>query len=131
MGLHHPTHPADRPKANPPSPLFQGLFRGTLPWFLMRLLREGPHYGSDMIRSISEHTGSAWKPSPGSVYPVLRSLEADGLIKGDWHRSKGAPQRIYRLTAKGKRALPKMQRQVVEHLVAMRRLIDEHLAMLT
>jgi DNA-binding PadR family transcriptional regulator len=94
--------------------MLQGMFRGSLPWFLMRLLQSGPKYGLDMIRIIAEHTEGTWKPSAGSVYPVLRNLEEQGLIDGDWSRTKAAPRRIYRLTAKGKREIPKMRQQMID-----------------
>jgi PadR family transcriptional regulator PadR len=53
---------------------------------------------------LSEETGL---PS-GTVYPILRRLEADGLIEGRWTTIQTAHQarrrRYYRLTGAGKRA---------------------------
>ena len=109
------------------SPVFHGLVRGMLPMYLLMLLREGPLHGTDMIRSISEKSGHAWKPSPGSVYPILRRQEEQGLIKGKWLRTGSAPRRVYRLTAKGRSALPKMQSQLVADLVGARNIIDMHI----
>ena len=106
--------------------ILQGMFRGSLPWFLMQLLQSGPKYGLDMIRIIAEHTEGIWKPSAGSVYPVLKSLEEQGLIDGDWSRTKAAPRRIYRLTAKGKREIPKMRLQMIDQCTVALEMLATH-----
>jgi DNA-binding PadR family transcriptional regulator len=110
--------------------ILQGMFRGSLPWFLMQLLQDGPKYGLDMIRIIAEHTEGIWKPSAGSVYPVLRSLEEQGLIEGDWSRTKAAPRRIYRLTAKGKMEIPKMRQQMIDQCTVALELMAAHVEVL-
>jgi DNA-binding PadR family transcriptional regulator len=38
--------------------------------------------GYQLIQQISERTGGAWKPSPGSVYPTIQQLEDEGLVEG-------------------------------------------------
>ena len=106
--------------------IVQGMFRGSLPWFLMQLLQSGPKYGLDMIRIIAEHTEGAWKPSAGSVYPVLRNLENQGLIDGDWSRTKAAPRRIYSLTAEGKREIPKMRQQMIDQCTVALEMMAAH-----
>lgn len=40
-----------------------------------------------------------YRPSPGSVYPALSALRAEGLIKPDEHRGRGS----MRITAAGRR----------------------------
>mgnify|MGYP000635717144 CR=1 FL=1 len=74
---------------------------------------KGPLHGIQMIRAMEEMSGGTWKPSPGSVYPVLKRLEENELIAGKLERSRAAPRRVYRLTAKGRSALPKMQGQLL------------------
>jgi DNA-binding PadR family transcriptional regulator len=67
-----------------------------------------------------------WKPSPGSVYPVLRNLERQGLVSGRWKRGQAAPQRVYRLTEEGRRLLPELRARLVKQLEQARELIDSH-----
>ena len=123
-----------KPPANHPasqldtkSPLFHGLVHGALPWYLLSLLREGPLHGIQMIHAMEEMSGGTWKPSPGSVYPVLKRLDKDGLITGKLERTRAAPKRVYRLTAKGRSALPKMQERLLCELRAAREMIDLHI----
>jgi DNA-binding PadR family transcriptional regulator len=117
---------ADPAKLDARVPLFQGLIRGMLPLYLLILLQGRPLHGTEIIRSFREMSNDRWKPSPGSVYPVLRQLEQQRLVSGRWRRSQAAPQRVYRLTAEGRRVLPEMRARLVEQLQAARALIDSH-----
>lgn len=37
--------------------------------------------GYQVIQAISERSGGAWRPSPGSVYPTIAQLEDEGLVE--------------------------------------------------
>ena len=37
--------------------------------------------GSELIVEIHEHTGGNWKPSPGSIYPLLAWLQDNTYVK--------------------------------------------------
>jgi DNA-binding PadR family transcriptional regulator len=54
--------------------------------------------GYQLIQQISERTGGAWKPSPGSVYPTVQQLEDEGLVEG--REVEG--RRLLRLTDAGR-----------------------------
>lgn len=116
-----------RSTLDPSTPIFKGFIRGMLPLYLLITLRERPLHGTELIKSLSEMSGHNWKPSPGSVYPVLRRLEKEGLLAGRWRRSQGAPQRVYKLTEEGKRSLPRLREELVKQLKLARDLIDSHI----
>jgi DNA-binding PadR family transcriptional regulator len=40
---------------------------------------DGPMSGSEIVDKIEECTG--WRPSPGSIYPLLSHMQENGLIK--------------------------------------------------
>ena len=101
-----------------------------LPWMLLNLLKDAPHHGSEMIAFLGEMTDGAWKPSPGSVYPILRRFEREGLFRGSWQRGRAAPRRVYRLTDEGRAKLPGLRRDLVAELEAAREIIDQHLQFL-
>jgi DNA-binding PadR family transcriptional regulator len=44
----------------------------------LSLLKQGPMSGSELTEQINEYTD--WRPSPGSMYPLLASLQEEGLI---------------------------------------------------
>ncbi len=55
--------------------------RGDVRAAALALLQEGPRNGYQIIADITERSHELWKPSPGSVYPALSSLEDEGLIE--------------------------------------------------
>jgi PadR family transcriptional regulator PadR len=49
--------------------------------------------------------------SPGTVYPLLARLKADGLLESEWvEADAGHPRKYYRLTAVGRRRAVEMAR---------------------
>lgn len=70
---------------------------------ILQTIHSGYVYGFDIM----EATGL---PS-GTIYPALRRLENDSLVRGDWEDKKAAvrqdrpPRRYYKLTRHGKEAL--------------------------
>ncbi|GAB3679386.1 hypothetical protein GCM10027589_49680 [Actinocorallia lasiicapitis] len=57
--------------------------RGDVRTAILFLLAEGPHNGYQIIQTVEERSGGAWRPSPGAVYPALQQLTDEGLIIGD------------------------------------------------
>jgi DNA-binding PadR family transcriptional regulator len=55
--------------------------RGWLRPAILRLLEEKPMNGMEMINKFYDASHGWWKPSPGSVYPLLETLEAEGAVK--------------------------------------------------
>jgi DNA-binding PadR family transcriptional regulator len=62
--------------------------RGDVRAAILAVLEDDPLNGYQIISAISERTGGAWKPSPGSVYPTISQLEDEGLIEGDDERGR-------------------------------------------
>ena len=74
---------------------------GFLRFFVLKLLREKPMSGSEIMTAIEKETDRRWKPSPGSVYPLLAWLQDNGYTKGLPKEEDGMKR--YRLTEKGER----------------------------
>src|SRR6478735_7939287 len=73
--------------------------RGDVRSAVIALLAEQPMHGYQIIQEISQRSGGAWKPSPGSVYPTLQQLEDEGLVRAQEQDGR----RVYRLTDEGQR----------------------------
>jgi len=75
---------------------------------LLQALIQGEGFGLDLIDRVKTRTGGKVVLGPGSVYPALREMERDGLLKsreGDPLPERGGRPRIYyKLTAAGARA---------------------------
>jgi len=54
-------------------------FRGLRP-IVLDLINDSPRKGSEIMAAMEKTTEGRWKPSPGSIYPMLASMEEQGLI---------------------------------------------------
>lgn len=59
-------------------------------------------YGAWMIEELEEH---GYKISPGSLYPMLKSMESKGLIKSRQEQDGKVMRKFYRITPTGKKEL--------------------------
>ena len=53
--------------------------RGLRVW-VVNLLARGPKNGAEITNAIEEMSQGWWRPSPGSIYPLLESLVQEGFI---------------------------------------------------
>ncbi len=54
---------------------------GGMKFYVLWLLSRKPMKGSEIISEAQEQTMGWWRPSPGTVYPLLSSMEKAGLIR--------------------------------------------------
>jgi DNA-binding PadR family transcriptional regulator len=57
-----------------------GVPRGLLKFLVLKMINEKPMSGVEIVEEIEKQTGS-WKPSSGSIYPLLAQLHEKGLTK--------------------------------------------------
>lgn len=79
----------------------------------MKLLEEKPMSGADIIRAIEEKTSNRWRPSPGSVYPLLSWLLESGYTRELPEDEPGV--RRYELTDAGKKLLEEHEQQMEQN----------------
>ncbi len=48
---------------------------------IVTMLASSPKNGAELIDEIEKMTQGWWRPSPGSVYPVLEQLAKDGMVR--------------------------------------------------
>jgi DNA-binding PadR family transcriptional regulator len=91
-------------------------YNGTL---VLQALAKGHKYGFEIMRVTALKSGT--------VYPLLRRLEAGGLVQSNWEKTdqafdEGRPaRRYYEPTPAGERALS----EALQRLAAQRHLLDE------
>ncbi|MGL4109594.1 PadR family transcriptional regulator [Clostridium sp. LP20] len=76
--------------------------KGLLPIYVLHLLSLSPSNGNDLSNKIGERTGGLWIPSTGGIYPLLKKLEKQEFITGEWDDPKKKFKKIYKLTEKGR-----------------------------
>ncbi|HEY9490922.1 MAG TPA: PadR family transcriptional regulator [Nitrososphaeraceae archaeon] len=73
--------------------------RGMLGFLILFLLSKKPMHGQELAEDIAQRKGD--KPSPGTIYPALKSLREAGFISEE----KEGKIIVYTLTERGKQAL--------------------------
>jgi DNA-binding PadR family transcriptional regulator len=99
--------------------------REVLPLLVMHLMAKGPSYGNQLMERISELTEGVLTVNPNTMYPLLRQLEARGLIEGRWEHPERRSRRYYSLTAEGKREYRRLRTEVRPFLDSVARSIGE------
>jgi len=74
--------------------------KGFLRYYVLRLLNEKPMSGSEIMNEIAKRTDGHWKPSPGSIYPLIAWLQDKGYAKEVPEQEAGIKR--YTLTDQGK-----------------------------
>lgn len=82
--------------------------KGFLRYQVLELLNEKPMSGSEIMNEIERRTNGCWRPSPGSVYPLLSWLQDNGYIREVPAEEVGVKR--YTLTDKGKLFLEEQRR---------------------
>src|SRR5674476_205321 len=72
--------------------------RGDVRAAVLVLLDEKPSNGYQLIQELTERSNETWRPSPGSIYPVLQQLEDEGLVEA----STSGTGRTYALSDAGR-----------------------------
>ena len=72
--------------------------RGFLQILILAVL-EKPFYGYGMLKHFEE---IGYPVEENTLYPLLRRLEKNGWINGQWEVSGERPRKVYRITTPGK-----------------------------
>lgn len=86
---------------NPTQNLISELRRGTLVLSVLSQLH-GQQYGYSLKEQLSEHN---IRIDEGTLYPLLRRLESQGLLDSEWVLAGSRPRRYYRLNGAGREVL--------------------------
>jgi DNA-binding PadR family transcriptional regulator len=63
-------------------------------------------YGYSLISSLKEH---GLQIDQGTLYPLLRRLESQGLLQSNWRIEADRPRRYYILSDEGRKLLPSLK----------------------
>jgi PadR family transcriptional regulator PadR len=94
-------------KVDPDRDLYSGLIR----LHVLHHAVEEPVFGLGMIEELARH---GYRISPGSLYPILHSLETKGYLKSHFERNGKSQRKLYRATPQGRRALRAAKSKVHE-----------------
>lgn len=89
--------------------------RGAVQLHILHHAAEDEIHGAWMARELAGH---GYEISPGTLYPTLHRLEAEGLLKSRAAVEAGRSRRVYKITPEGRKVLRRTRK-------ALRELADE------
>ena len=96
----------------------QELRRGTVVLACLFALRE-PGYGYGLLDSLA---ASGVPVEANTLYPLLRRLEAQGLLVSEWDTTEARPRKFYRTSPEGLELARELQTEWEGLSAALRRL---------
>lgn len=97
------------------------LRRGTLVLSVLSQV-DTPKYGYALVQSLEEKGVSI---ETNTLYPLLRRLEKQGLLKSEWETGGSKPRKYYQRTGEGERIYKDLKEQWNRISETMQRLLGE------
>ena len=82
-----------------------GVPRGLLRFLVLKMLSEKPMAGTEIVEEIEAQTNGRWKPSPGSIYPLMAWMLKEGFTRELPKNSEGLKR--YSFTQGGRKFFEK------------------------
>jgi len=83
---------------------------------------EQEQYGYLLMKSLSEKGLSI---DQGTLYPLLRRLETQGLLSSSWRLEDARPRRYYVISTQGRDILPRLVNEWNSMVAMMRSMLDK------
>lgn len=85
---------------------------------LSQLSRE--QYGYSLLKGLSE---VGLDVDQGTLYPLLRRLESQGLLESVWKLEDARPRRYYVISGEGKKLLPRLKEEWNNIVAVMKKML--------
>ena len=101
------------------------LLRGTLDLLILKTLDLEPRHGVAVADRIAQITGGTFAVKPGSLFPALHRLEAEGYVTGAWgETAEGRRAKIYTITSAGRKHCRAEQKHWTKIALAMAQVLE-------
>ncbi len=81
-----------------------------------------PRYGYELRQALADQ---GMPIEEGTLYPLLRRLETQGVLKSEWKIDEGPPRRYYSLNAEGRKLFKRLTGSWQGMNAAMGQLLEE------
>src|SRR5947207_15930454 len=96
---------------------------GDMKYVILKLLRDKPRHGYEVMKELEERMHGCYSPSPGTVYPTLQWLEDEGLVVARDVEGK----KVYEITDTGRAFLEEHRDMVDDIFDRVRETVDRAL----
>ena len=106
------------------SGLLQEMRRGTVVLCVLAKLRQ-PAYGYNLVTDLA---GSGITVEANTLYPLLRRLEAQGLLESAWNTDAAKPRKYYATTDIGREVLTELKGYWYSTIQSMNNILEDEIS---
>ena len=77
-------------------------------------------YGYSLLKRLSDQ---GLELDQGTLYPLLRRLESQGLLQSNWNVEGSRPRRYYVISSEGQELLPKLKAEWKKNVSMMEKIL--------
>ncbi len=77
-------------------------------------------YGYALLKLLADQ---GLEVDQGTLYPLLRRLETQGMLESTWNVEEGRPRRYYIISPEGRKLLPRLKNEWESMVAAMNKLL--------
>lgn len=77
------------------------LQKGSTPTLVLAVLARAPGHGYQLIKELERSSGGVLRFKEGTLYPILHTLEKEGLVAARWESDGARERKVYALTRAG------------------------------
>lgn len=118
------TNPKKEPRGTPRSSV-KSLGKGYMRGIILAMLADQPRYGYEILDEMAK-ASNGWRPSSGTIYPILHEMHQHGLISKKIDEEEGRQRIVYKLRTKGKAQLENAAIQHAHFVTIMRSIFGKH-----
>jgi DNA-binding PadR family transcriptional regulator len=97
------------------------LRRGVIVLAVLSQLAE-EQYGYSLLKLLSDQ---GMDLDQGTLYPLLRRLESQGLLQSAWRLEEARPRRYYTISTEGQKILPQLKQEWSKIVNMMKIMLDK------
>ena len=88
------------------------LMKGSTTLLILNLLSIEDMYGYQMVKELEMRSDDTFTLKEGTMYPILHTLESEGMVESYWDESGTARKRkYYHITDKGQKLLEQKKKE--------------------
>src|SRR5690554_5403029 len=88
------------------------LMKGSTTMLILNLLSTGDMYGYQMVKELEKRSDETFTLKEGTMYPILHSLESEGMVESYWEKgSTGRKRKYYHITGNAQKLLEEKKKE--------------------
>lgn len=100
------------------------LMKGSTKMLILNLLSTGDMYGYQMVKELEARSDNTFTLKEGTMYPILHTLESDGMVEAYWDESEsGRRRKYYQITSSGRNLLEEKKKEWVIYSAGVNKVI--------